>query len=224
MAIGTPVERYAVARTALVGSSTLSPATAVQVGTRAFLFAAGPTAAKTISSVTDDVGNTWTVDATFAGATDNVAVASCRVTTQIGTSNVITINWSSATSANRQIWIQEVSGVGVFDKSAAAAGTSTTPSSGNTATLSQADELVWGLVRFNTATWTKGATYTNPTTSVLSTGTGLEYKIVAATTAVAADGSLSASVVWAALAATYRGGTPSLPVPSRMARNHLLRR
>lgn len=208
MAIGTPTERYAVNRTAQTTTTTLSPATTIVAGRVAIMCAAS--AAKLVASVADDVGNTWIVDRVFTGNSRSVSFVSCQVVTQITGANVITITWDVATSLACQIWIQEVTGLAaasVFDTSAtgtAASGTAVSTSA--TATLAQAEEIVFGGFRTqNVSTWTPGATYTNVTTPLLNTNAALEYKIVAATTGVLADGTFSVSGTWGGVVATYKG-------------------
>lgn len=206
MAIGAPVERYASFRSSQTGTTTLSPTGTIAVGKKLILLAQSA-AGKVLTAVSDDAGNTWAVNATKAnGTTDGASIASCTVTAQLTVSSVLTLTWSSSTSANAGVWLEEFSNVGAFDKTASATGTSTSLSSGATATLSQADELVVGLGRWNSGgSWTKGADYTDMPTPSLGAG-GAEYKIVSATTAVTATGTISGSAVtWACIVATYKG-------------------
>ncbi len=97
------------------------------------------------------------------------------------------------------------------DKETGATGTGTSLSSGATATLSQADELVVGFGAKedggNTA-WTQGAGYTlrGNVTDGTAGGLGfLEDKIVAATTAVTATATHANSAQWFCGVITFKG-------------------
>ncbi len=212
MAIGTPTERKTASLTSQTATSAFSPATTIAAGTVAFL-AACANANKSISSVTDSVGNTWAVDKTASDGTRTVNIASCQVATQITSSDTITITWSTATSGRCDLWVQEVTGLAsssVFDKSNSATASTGVLGTGSTGTLSQAAEIAWVVGRVDVATgWTKGAAWTNPTTASLNTfSCALEYQIVAATTALSGAGTWTGGVgAQVALIATYKGAT-----------------
>lgn len=213
MAIGNPTERYAVSRSTQGASTTLSPATTVAAGTFAVMCVTASFAGKVVSSAGDDAGNTWVVDVTYNPLASNkcVSFVSCQVIHAITTTNVVTINYAVTNNNQTHIWIQEVTGMATsaaFDKSAVAdvaSGTSiTTASSG---TLSQAAEIVFAGARLDDATgWAHGAGYSDPTTKSLGGLSGLEYKIVAATTAVTGTASWTNWSEAAMLLATYKGG------------------
>lgn len=214
MAIGTPTERYAVSRSAQGASTTLSPASTIAANTVAVMCVTTSLAGKTVSSVTDDAGNTWVVDAAFNSGVSGLCISfvSCQVATQLTTSNVITINYGVATNNQAHIWVQEVTGLvtsSVFDEAATGSGSTVvagTPlTTGNSGTLDQADEIVFVGVRgTNLDGWAAGATYTAATTAVVGTS-GLEYKIVAATTAVAGTGTHTSTTNYAMQLVTYKG-------------------
>lgn len=125
---------------------------------------------------------------------------------------------SSPTSkANKACAVFEATGLATtsaFDKSAAATGSSTSPSSGATATTAQANELLVG----NVAAWASAAngTWSNSFTDLQNPGSGAAwlsqaYRIVSATGAyTAAKTGMSSEQAWSATIATYKeaaGGT-----------------
>lgn len=217
MAIGAPVERYAV-RAVFNGSvQAINPATTIAAGTVAIVIAHGggvfANGDNKLSSVTDSKGNTWVVDHTYGPNTtaNSISFAHGIITTAVTSADTVTLTWTVSGNVNRSIWIQEVTGLAVastFDTFADNTGNSTTPTTGPTATLAQADEIVFCTAgnTTNNSTWTPGATYTSVTTPQLALISGLEYKIVAATTAVAGAGNWSPlAVQYNMSVATYKG-------------------
>lgn len=211
MAIGAPAQRAVGEPTAQTTTTVITPGTNIAAGSLAVLSATA-NANKAVSSVADSVGNTWVVDKTAGDGTRVISFASAQVATQITTANTITITWSVATSGSPVYWVHEVANAATssaFDTFNSGTGTGTALATGSTATLAQADELVFGCWRTTASipTWTKGASYTDPTTPASATtlGSFLEYKIVAATTAVLADGTTSTSGTWIGLCVTYKG-------------------
>lgn len=105
------------------------------------------------------------------------------------------------------------------DKTAATAtGTTTSPSSGATATLSQADELVIGA--FYRVGSTVGGTWSNSFTDINTSASGANgvnntgYLIVSSTSAVTAAKTGATSATYSAMVVTYKGAaaatTPNL--------------
>ena len=221
MAIGTPVERYAQSLSAQAATSTFSPTGTIAAGSFAVLACTTSLAAdsKIPTSVTDDTGgNTWNIDVLYDSANVGLVVAfvSCQVKRELTTSSVITINWSPSTGNQAHIWLQEVAGIAkasAFDQTAVGQSSGATSiATGASGGLAQRDEIVFGCVRSEgLAGWTKGATYTDATTPILGSNlSALEYKIVAALTAVTADGTqTSATNNWSIALATYKGALPS---------------
>lgn len=175
----------------------------VAAKTKIWLLIGFGAAGKTVSSVTADDGNTYTVDKTQANGGAAVAIVSCPNPGGLAAGNTITVTLSATTGATAVYALcSDTGATATVDKTAATTGTSTSPSSGNTATLSNSSELVIGAVAAGgSATWTPGSGYT----TLLSLGArvAFEYKIVAATTALPADGTLGTSRAWAAAVATY---------------------
>ena len=212
MAISTPTERYAQSRTAQGATTTFPLTGTIATGSFCVLGVTTSVDGKVVSSVSDGAGNTWSVDVAFNGiaANENISIISCQVTTQMTPGTTITVNYAVSTNNQAHLWLEEFTGIATssaFDQTAAASGSSTSPSTGASGTLAQADELVVAWTRNASAVvFTKGATYTDmPTASLGSNRSNGEYKIVAATTAVTADGSLASSDAWTIALATYKG-------------------
>lgn len=210
MAIGTPTQRYTAAASQ-TGTKAFSPATTVAAGSVAILCHGTGNQDKEITGVTDSVGNTWHVDSTLdnPAATVGATICSCQVATQITSSDTITITYENAGGSWTITQLFEVTGLAtstVYDKSAGAgAATGTAASSGATATLTQADELVMAVVHVPAALgWTEGSGYTRVSSADNNSG-GVEYKVVAATTAVTAAATIGSSGKWGVLVQTYKG-------------------
>lgn len=204
--IGLPQELYA--QTSAPGA-TLVLNLAIPAGVTAFIFGADvATLSKYITGVADDAGNTWTVDDVETGSSGTASIVRCKVTHALTVSNNITITFADSSPGTVEIWVETVSGlVGTaIDKLQTSTGTSTSPLSLSTGTLSTPKQIVWGLFVYNgTSTWTKGASYSNPTTPQLNSRASLEYKIVSSNAAVTADGTLGTSRTWRVIVATYAG-------------------
>lgn len=221
MPIGTPIERYAQSLSIQGASTTFSPTGTIAVGSFVVIACTSSVTGKVPSSVSDDAtGNSWSVDVTYSPSFNlSVSFASCQIATQLISSNIITINWAVASNNQVHIWLQQISGIMgslAFDQTASNLSTgATTITTGASPTLAQADEIVFGCVRSEDLTgWAKGASYTDATTPMLGAPlSALEYKIVADTAGVTADGTqTSATANWVVALATYKGaGTAQSP-------------
>ena len=210
MAIGTPVTR---AKTRIGGSTiavSFSPSSDIAAGTKAIMV--GETVQNiALTSISDSAGNTWTIHATSG---TSMWVASADITTAVTTAGTITLNKASASAANYDLFVLEVSGLAsgstAFDQSATGSGTGTAYTAGPTATLSQDNEIAfgwWGQGLTSTPTQTPGTGWTGLGNA--STCTAV-YQIVSATTALTAS-ETSNSTGWSGMIATFKGvaGTPS---------------
>lgn len=214
----TPVERGTSSGTS-TNTTAFSPATTLAAGTVG-LIAAFSASNKSVASVADSVGgNTWNVEVADGDGTRMFTYVSCQVVNPITSGDTITITWSAATNAARDVWLFECDGLAtssLLDKNAKASGTSTTAVSiGPTAALAQKNELCFAIIRSQAAspTFAHGATWNDPATPSLDSRTVLEWKIVNGTTAVTADGTWSSTVSgWNGLLATFKGvaATPSV--------------
>ena len=160
-------------------------------------------------SVTDGVGNTYTLDRDVndGSARDRVLIYSARNAISLPSGGRITITYP--TSAECHASADEFAGLVSLDTGAGAFATSTSFNSGNTATTAQPTELLFGVVGEESGTtpvWASGWT----ALPVLSIGTDridAAYRVSSATGQFAASG--TASGTWMAGIATYTGG----PVP-----------
>jgi hypothetical protein len=167
-------------------------------------------------TVSDSKGNTYSAFPSATNNTNGFMVIGFRayVNSALVSGDHITITWTgmAVVVAAAAEW----SGLTLTtpnDRTAAASGMSTSPSSGSTATTTQANELVMGVIASlgDSASFFPGSGFTgmdSPPVGLLGGVTltlGREYKIVAATGAYAATGTLPPNESWAAEVATYKG-------------------
>lgn len=208
MPIGAPIERYSTANVRTTAFA-FSPSSTIQAGTVAILTTGSGAFNKTLSSITDSVGNPWVIDAIATAAPNftGVSLASAQIATPITTGDTITLSWTETGSFWTLIQVQEVAGLAtfsVFDKTTSGFGNSAAYASGTTAALSQADELVMAYLYIPGALgWTEEVGYTRVSSADNNSG-GLQYKIVAATTGVSASEALGGSGNWGILLGTYK--------------------
>src|SRR5262245_34929582 len=168
----------------------------------------------------DTKGNTYSVDADVTNGSGTTGVRalilSARVTTALVAGDTITITHPSVDA--RVMSVNEFSGLratGRLDRTATATGSSTNLSAGPTAVTSQPDELLMGVVGVETKKGeplTQGTGYTalpganTGTFGALTSNMSVdeEYRIVSATGAYVADGTLITGRQWAMIIATYR--------------------
>ncbi len=175
------------------------------------------------TSCTDSQGNSYSVDVNeyYSGAGLYTIVCSAHNVSAIGTSDTITLTFSSGTYGVSAT-VHEFSGlaaVATLDQVASNNGSSATPSSGSTATTTQAEELLVGAIGVSgppTDSFTPGSGYT-ALSSVGFTGVWNgtirpEYRIVSATGSYQADGTLGTSSGWAAGIATYKAAAATINV------------
>jgi hypothetical protein len=179
-------------------------------------------------SATDSNGNVYAVDADAnrVGVNDRVrtVILSAHNVAALAGGDTITISHPSATA--RAASAAEFSGLaptGALDQTSTNVGWSTAPSSGATSATTQADELLIGAIGVEGPlgdTFTPGAGYTALTRAGTTGGFSTsnitidpEYRIVSATGAYLANGTLGTSRRWAAAIATYKMGTPT-PTPT----------
>ncbi|MEK6443645.1 hypothetical protein [Pseudonocardia sp. T1-2H] len=181
-----------------------------------------------IASIADTKANTFTRVASVNDAT--AGTIDCELWTApvtAGGSDTITLTITGSHYCN--VWVREYSGLAAtpLDKFVSAKGTGTALSSGATATLSQADELVIGFggTVDGGETYTAGSGFGNLVQAQIGAGTydtAMEDKIVSATTAQTAAFTASISDAWACIAATFKAaaapsGPPESPTFTRQA-------
>jgi hypothetical protein len=168
-------------------------------------------------TVTDTAANTYTnnADVTDSG-TNRTIVFSAPVTTALAVNGTITMHFSASTSYISASAFQ-VSGlilVSNVDQTATASGTAAAMSSGTAATTTQAGQLLFGAFGSyvnGTPTFTPETGWTALTNEVVLLGIYPEYRIVTATGAYAATGTLSSKPNdWGAAIVTYQGAASQL--------------
>lgn len=123
------------------GSVTSFPATSFNT-TGANFIACGIACSTTLSGVTDNKGNTYSLIGPYASSTDNVYIAYVA-NASVGTGTIITATSGAAGFyAMCPACYSGLATVTPFDKEAHAGGNSSSLSSGATATTTQANELV----------------------------------------------------------------------------------
>jgi len=139
---------YAVLQTK-TNTSTLSTTLAITMTSTAAGSAikvmAGSTSSTAGITCTDNKGNTYTAQST-GGATSTFGTL---FTCYGATSGVTTITLTYPDTTIHAAMAREYSGVSALDQKAAATTTGTNPTSGNTSTTSQANELVFGALVVN---------------------------------------------------------------------------
>jgi hypothetical protein len=168
-----------------------------------------PGGGASVSSITDSRGNTYTAVDTGSVASIGVAIWSANMATALQLNDVITINMSNGTSrlTGHVSRLDNVLTAAVVDKVAHATGSGTSPSSGATAATTQAAEIAIGAIAAaGASTFTAGSGWTKFATQPAQTITlNVEYKVLAATGAQTADGTLGTSQTWAAVVGTFKG-------------------
>ena len=171
--------------------------------------------------------NTYHLDAdvnTTSGDNCHTSILSTQVTHALASGNTITVTFPSSTQTAIQAYQDTgLAGSSTLDQTQKATGSSTTPSSGNTATTSQASELVFGAFTYHVqTTFTAGTNlpFTALATSQPSGGTrslSTEYADVSATGQYAATGTIGSSAEWAAAVATYKVAGGAAPTVSAVS-------
>lgn len=219
MAIGTPVEVGSGQWTA--GATIAITLTAnVPAGATLVLFSnvLGAGSVNTpVSAVADAASNPWAVGLNKGQSSgpEDTDIWFGRMNTGLSSGGTVTVTYSG-TLGNGIASLAYITGLDTtapLDKTVGAVGSSTAPSSGATATLSQASEIAVGVVgRYNaasTVTLTGIGSFTAMTKKTLSSGTTRNtiwpaYQIVSATTALTYSGTLSTTGVWEAILVTFK--------------------
>ncbi|MDP2674685.1 MAG: hypothetical protein Q8Q00_07240 [Dehalococcoidia bacterium] len=162
-------------------------------------------------SCSDTKGNSYAVDADVTGV-GRLFVCSAHNVTALASGDTITATYPSLSGVTTAS-ANEFSGVSATtpaDKVSTAAGNNASPSSGSTATTTQANELLFGAIAHNsTPTFAPGSGYNLAGQVIGGSGSGQktnspEYRIVSATESYAANGTLSSGQQWQAAIVTYK--------------------
>jgi hypothetical protein len=202
------------------------PTAGVAAGTSIIVSLAMNPSAGTVSC-TDTRSNSYAIDRDIINGSGTTGVRtvilSAHNVLSLTSGNTITCTHPSVTA--RAMSANQFSGIAstsARDQTAAATGNSTAPSSGATPTTTQASELLVGTVGVegpSTETFTVGASYTIMGRRGTSGGTATnnitvnpEYRLVTATGAYSAGGTLSVAHRWAAAIVTYKAA----PAPTKL--------
>jgi len=168
-------------------------------------------------SCSDSSGNSYTVDLDVNDTFLRSVTCAAHNVTALTTSDTITVSHPSV--AARAVSAHEFSGltaVSTLDRTSFAGGVfDRFPDSGNTATTSQADELLIGNISVEGPVsdgFTLGTGYTalaraGTSTAPTDVTVNPEYQIVSSTGIYSSDGTLSTDRWWIALVSTYRAAT-----------------
>ncbi len=201
------------------------PASGVAAGNRAIVTIALNPSTGTVAC-SDTGGNSYVVDRNVANGSGTSGVRTVILSSQVASAlvsgNTITCTHPSVTA--RALSANEFSGLATtaaVDKVKSATGNNTAPSSGATTTTAQASELLIGGIGVEgptTETFTAGASYATVGRAGTSGGTAAnnitinpEYRIVSATGAYSASGTISTSRKWASAIVTYKSALTTLP-------------
>jgi hypothetical protein len=228
----TPVSIGSNAAAATASTSlSLTTSQAVPAGATIVLIAhdnlAGSGVAPSGVSCSDSAGNIYPL-ALAQGGTDHFdSVCSLSASSALPSGSTITISWSGGSNPQDEL-IEAFSVAGVtaspLEQTAAATGTSTTPSTPATSTTAQAKELLFAAIAdfgqsVSSAGFTPGTNGTTNRCTATGTSTysslgGIDesgqapslfgmYCVVSATGSYSASATVSASAEWAAMLATY---------------------
>jgi hypothetical protein len=195
-------------------TAAFSPATTVGNKIVVGLITDSSGAPNSATAITGGGVTTWTRDNSQGngGSPSSISMDYWSGVVTSSATTALTIAWTTAAATHLFAFVEEWSGLGAFDQvSTLATGSSTTPASGSTGTLAQADSTAFGLFEWRTTaatTATVGAGYSNLIQGSNATGNimggALESKNVSATTAVTAGLTLAPTNFWGALVAVYK--------------------
>ena len=151
----------------------------------------------------DDKGNTLSVASDVSNSSGRFAILYGVVHTALGVNDKITVTFPGAAASYRIVG-DEVAGVSTVDQAAAAAGTTTSYSSGATGATASPNEFVFGAVGVfggSTPSWSTGWT-AETSYAVGSNFVGRAYKVATSTGSFTASGTTSGN--WLATCVTFR--------------------
>lgn len=207
MAIGTPVNMGAAHSSAGTSAThTLTVSTGASVGDVVVVgVGSWSTTDRVLNSVTDSVGNTYTIHAgaTATGAVDRSTwIATTKVTnTIVASSTIITATWESSIFSRRQVTAFKVTGVDATpDQTANYQHTGPPWDAGTLSPGSSANAIVLGFATRNINTSSTAATdYTNiHSTSGNTMTTTAIYRIVSSSASYTPGGTWGSNGAWSA--------------------------
>lgn len=221
MAIGTPATLGGNTLSANASSATHTLTTTVvaDVGETIIVIVTSSTVGRTLNTVTDSVGNTYTIDKTQNDANaGNVHIVSAPVTTQLPIGGVITATWASAITSVRGLAAMKVSGLisaGRVDVTTSGTNSSSAWNGFAAGATTQADELLIAACTNDSALTSTPGTVTSGGASYTelfdfngnSKSLYCEWAIVAATNTYRFAGTWSGTARWQAALVTYKANT-----------------
>lgn len=219
MSLGTTFTSIGATHEGNVNTDRVSHTTTVQVpagSTALLLLGTAHSGARTLLSVTDNQGNTWTVDKSSGGG-NNVFTWIVRLycASALASGTIITAIWADTAITSRAIHGAYVSGRAIPDGDGSVAEGSTQPwTSGNTSATGIAGGVAWGGVinnasnnETNTTTSSPAFTELHDTTNASSLASQYATNITAATV-VHAGGNISQSnASWTGIVQLYKEWT-----------------
>lgn len=189
----------------------------VAVGAQVVIGAANRTPARTVTTVTDTQGNTYTVRGSLAGTNSRSTQIDCTVTTALSIGDTITVNFSGSQACAASAFSFVGQAGSPLDQSGtnSAAGTSSfTVASGSTVQADEISVVCYGYGSSSGTPFSSNGGYTAVGDRFFSTGgIWLGYKILTATGVETAAQTCGASNSFAGTIATYKGGTPTAARP-----------
>lgn len=170
----------------------------------------------TLTSITDNKGNTYTAADSFRVASVTYRMYYAVVTTG-GTGHTVTATWSTAAAARATVvaqYFNGFTGTPTLDKATGTTGSSTSANPGTTAATTVAAEIVvvGAAHASTTSAFSLGTGYTNlGTVNVANAAIAQESKIVAATGTQTGSLSIALSRAWSASIATFYNGVAGTP-------------
>jgi hypothetical protein len=164
-----------------------------------------------VVACSDTKGNSYSINADVTGS-GRLFICSAHNVTALTSSDTITATYPSfsgisTASANE---FSGLASAGAVDRTSTASGNSANPSSGTTATTTQASEVLFGAIAYNnTPTFAAGGGYNVVGQVIGGSGAGQknlypEYQIVSSTGGYAATGTMTPGQQWWAAIVTYK--------------------
>lgn len=185
---------------------TTTPGATIPAGSLAVLISAKGSGNSTLTSVTDGVGNTWTIRQASGASGAAIAISTSLLAFDIVSGTSITHTWDTAQTGNHYIigYISNPSGSPI-DQSALAHATSATPSVTSGVTIQAAEVAIGGVMSSTGSVVTESASWTRAGQTPLTSGQlTASFKVLAATGAQTYDPTFNGSNSWAAVILTLK--------------------
>jgi hypothetical protein len=243
--IGTPADIGSNAADSFASSLNVTTTATVPAGGSIIVIALGYRVSgfgPTSAACSDSAGHTYSNDVSRSDGFGLTTICSTHaIASQLASGSSVTVTWTlGAPGSWLRVHVFSVTGLAStpLDKTASAAGANTSPSSGATATTTQANELIFGAITDEAHT-VSGASFTpgpnGTSNNCASTGTPTctslggvgtvnppslfgTYCVVSATGQYVAEGTVAGTApFWEALVATYEAAPPPTDTPTPTA-------